>query len=160
MEINVLIDESLETHIETDWFGSIVERALTAQQAPPNVELGLLVTTQEKIRELNKTYLGSDQPTDVIAFYMLPEEDSGGEEHPSFITPPDGITHLGEIVVSYPQAVIQAAEQQHSIRKELAILIIHGVLHILGYRDDTPELKQAMHAREMEILDTIGGDQL
>jgi probable rRNA maturation factor len=72
-----------------------------------------------------------------------------------FVVPPDGVHHLGEVIVSCPQAVIQAKEHQHSIKKELAILIIHGVLHLLGYDHEEPEQERQMRGRETEILSQI-----
>jgi probable rRNA maturation factor len=65
------------------------------------------------------------------------------------------VLHLGEVVISFPQAVIQAEERGHSVKREVAILIIHGVLHLLGYEDEKPELKRLMSAREREILSHI-----
>ena len=156
MEINVLIDEGLEGCLEEGWLQSIAEQALTAQNAGSNAELGLVITSQERIQQLNQSYLGRDEPTDVLAFYMLPDTEETGVDSPAFITPPDGAVHLGEVIISHPQAVIQAEEQHHSIKKEIATLIIHGVLHLLGYKDDTPELKHQMSARETEILTGIG----
>ena len=78
---------------------------------------------------------------------------SAAEE--TFVAPPDRVLHLGEVIISYPQAVIQAEECQHSLKKELAILIIHGVLHLLGYDHDKPEPERKMRAREAEILSGI-----
>ena len=156
MEINVLIDEGLEDCLDVSWLQSIAEQALVAQNAGSNVELGLVVTTQEKVQQLNLSYLGKDEPTDVLAFSMLPDADEIGAGLPPFVTPPDGTLHLGEVIISYPQAVIQAEEQHHSIRKEIATLIIHGVLHLLGYKDDNPELKHQMSAKETEILTSMG----
>jgi probable rRNA maturation factor len=152
MEINVLIDEGLEGCLDTDWLQSIAEQALMAQNAGSNVELGLVIATEERVQQLNRSYLGRDEPTDVLAFSMLPATEEIGADLPPFVTPPDGVLHLGEVIISYPQAVIQAEERHHSIRKEIAILIIHGVLHLLGYKDDKPELKRQMSNREAEIL--------
>jgi probable rRNA maturation factor len=87
-----------------------------------------------------------------MAFSMLPTAEEAGEGSSTFVTPPDGTLHLGEVIVSYPQAVIQADEQHHSINKEIATLIIHGVLHLMGYDDDKPELRLQMSRREMEII--------
>jgi len=155
MEINVLIEEGLEGCLELGWLQSIAEQALIAQNAGSNVELGLVITSQERVQQLNRSYLGKDEPTDVLAFSMFPATEEIGADLPPFITPPDGVVHLGEVIISYPQAVIQAEEQHHSIRKEIATLIIHGVLHLLGYKDDNPELKRQMSAREAEILTNI-----
>ena len=154
MEINVLIDDGLEEHLDVCWLQRIAKQVLTLQHVGSKAELGLVITSQERVRELNRNYLGRDAPTDVLAFPMLPAE----EEPATFVLPPDGIRHLGEVIISYPQAVIQAGEQGHSTEKEIAILVIHGVLHLLGYGDETPELKQQMQAREQEILSRIGID--
>ncbi len=156
MEINVLIDEGLEDCLDIGWLESIAEQALIAQNAGSNVELGLVITSQERVQQLNRSYLGKDEPTDVLAFSMLPAAEEIGADFPPFVTPPDGVVHLGEVIISYPQAVIQAEEQHHSIRNEIATLIIHGVLHLLGYEDDNPELKRQMSARETEILTGMG----
>ena len=74
--------------------------------------------------------------------------------------PPDGVLHLGEVIISYPQAVIQAEEHQHSKKREVAILVIHGILHLLGYEHDKPELESIMSSREQAILSIIENDGL
>jgi len=90
---------------------------------------------------------------------MLPELPAEGELGvPPFVIPPDGVLHLGEVIISYPQAVIQAEEHHHSIKREIAILTIHGVLHLLGYEHDKPGLERQMRAREAEILSSIEVD--
>jgi probable rRNA maturation factor len=151
VEINVLIDEGFEERLDAGWLEGIGEQVLSLQHADSKAELSLVFTSQERIRELNRKYLGRDAPTDVLAFPMLEAEEESG-----FVPPPDGIRHLGEVIISYPQAVIQAGEQGHSIEKEIAILVTHGVLHLLGYGDETPELKQQMQAREQVILSHLG----
>jgi len=152
MEINVLVDEGFEGCPEASWLRSVVEQVLIAQGVGSDVELGLVITSQERVQQLNKSYRGKDEPTDVLAFYMT---SAAGE---AFVAPPDGVRHLGEVIISYPQAVIQAKEHQHSIKKELAILIIHGVLHLLGYDHEEPELERRMRGREADILSQIGAD--
>ena len=152
MEINVLIDEEYEGEIEAGWLGSVVEQVLVAENTAPEAELGLVITSQARIRELNLVYLGIDEPTDVLAFPMGPEVDS---DMPDFVTPPDGAVHLGEVIISYPQAFMQADEHRHPVKKEVAILITHGVLHLLGYDHSAPEQEQRMRAREAEILGLI-----
>ncbi|MFC1974634.1 rRNA maturation RNase YbeY [Chloroflexota bacterium] len=150
MEINVLIDEGLGECLEVGWLQSVAEHVLVAEGTDSEVELGLVITCQERIQQLNRSYRGKNEPTDVLAFAMLP-----GAALPPFAVPPDGVLHLGEVIISYPQAVMQAEEHQHSIKKEITILIIHGVLHLLGYEHDKPELRRHMTARETEILSHI-----
>jgi len=154
MEINVLVDEHLEAGLEVSWLQGIARQVLEAQGVGAEAELGLFIATQERVKQLNRDYLGRDEPTDVLAF-------SAGEgveaELPPFVPPPDGVLHLGEVIISYPQAVIQAEEHRHSTEKEIAILIIHGLLHLLGYEHDKPELERQMRDREAELLSYIGG---
>ena len=160
MEINVLIEEDLEEYLGESWLQSLAEQILIVQDADSRVELGLVITVQERVQQLNRSYLGKDEPTDVLAFSMLPEPLATGESEVSspFVQPPDGVLHLGEVIVSYPQAVIQAEEHQHSVKREIAILIIHGVLHLLGYEHDKPEPERQMKTREKEILSCIEGE--
>ena len=158
MEINVLIAEGLEARLEVSWLQSVAEQALVAQKVSPDAELSLVIAGQERVRQLNRDYLGRDAPTDVIAFSMLPELLAGGEPGaPPFVAPPDGVSHLGEVIIAYPQAVIQAEEHHHPAKKELAILIIHGVLHLLGYDHAEPDQERQMRAREAEILSQVEG---
>lgn len=156
MEINVLIDEGLEGCPEAGWLESMAGKVLAAQGVGPDAEMGLVIATEERIRELNRTYLGKDEPTDVISFHMLPAEAGSGEGLPPFVAPPDGISHLGEVIISFPQAVAQAEEHGHTVEREMTILIIHGILHLLGYDDEEPVLKERMSAREREVLGEIG----
>lgn len=158
MEIDVLVDEGLEGCPEASWLERVAEKVLVAQRADSGTELGLVIAGQERVRQLNLSYLGKDEPTDVLAFAMLPEQSR--ECLAPFVAPPDGIKHLGEVIISYPQAVSQAEEHQHSTKREIAILIIHGVLHLLGYDHAQPELEREMRAREEEILSHIEGGLL
>ena len=153
MEVAVLVEEGFEECPEASWLEGVVEQTLVARGVDSRTELSLVITGQERIRQLNLSYLGKDEPTDVLAFAMLSGQTQ--DEFVPFVTPPDGIKHLGEVIVSYPQAVSQAEEHQHSVKRELAILIIHGVLHLLGYEHDKPELESEMRARETEILSHI-----
>ena len=155
MEINITIDGEYEGCPEPDWFQGVIARVLDAQNAGENAEIGLLITGQERIQTLNRAYRGEDRPTDVLAFYMTSEEEKHEAESERFVVAPDGLVHLGEAVISYPQAVIQAQEHGHSTGKELAILIIHGVLHLLGYDHERPEQRREMAAREQAILHKI-----
>jgi probable rRNA maturation factor len=154
MEINVLIDEGVAAPFGVDWLENIARQVLIAQNTGSAVELGIFITSQERVQQLNRSYRGRDEPTDVLAFANMEEIETGS---PPFVTPPDGVQHLGEVIISYPQAVMQAEEQQHPVEREIALLIIHGVLHLLGYDHDEPEPECLMRARETEIMSSIDG---
>jgi len=152
MEISVLIDEEFKGRLEVSWLQYIAEQVLAVQEVGSSAELGLVITSQERVQQLNRNYREKDEPTDVLAFSTREEI---GADFPPFVQPPDGVLHLGEVIISYPHAVIQAEEHQHSIKREIAILIIHGVLHLLGFEHDKPELEHQMRAREGKILSYI-----
>ena len=148
MEIDVLVDEAFEGKVSADWLKGVARLVLEAEGADPTAAMSLVITGQDEIRQLNAVHLGEDEPTDVLAFPLQPDED----EEDGFILPPDGAVHLGEVIISYPQAEIQAGERGHPVQRELAVLLVHGVLHLLGYDHDTPEREARMKAREAALL--------
>jgi probable rRNA maturation factor len=154
MEINILIDEGVEGCPTQSWLEGITRQVLEAQGAGAEVELGLVIASGERVRQLNREYRGKDEPTDVLAFSA--REETGAEQTP-FVQPPDGVIHLGEVIIAYPQAATQAEEHRHSLKKELAILIIHGLLHLLGYEHDKADAELQMRARETELLSYVEG---
>jgi len=156
MEINVLFDEGFNGCLDTGWLEGIARATLAAQGIGDDVEMGLVIASQQRVQELNRTYRGQDKPTDVLAFALLPE--TGVEPDLSFTVPPDGVKHMGEVIISYPQAARQAEERQHSLKREVAILVIHGVLHLLGYDHIESDETALMSGREAEILRIIEAD--
>ena len=80
-------------------------------------------------------YLDEDRPTDVLSFPMNEQLATA----PAFVKVPDGKLHLGDIVISYPQATKAADEHRHPVKREVEILLIHGILHLLGYDHDAPD---------------------
>ena len=131
------------------WIKKIVRQVLRAEGVAPPYEVSLVFTDSETVKQLNRDYRGVDETTDVLAFYMLPQKGADS----SFALPPDGVTRLGEVIISYPQAVAQAREQGHSPETELALLVIHGILHLLGYDHEKPEEESKMRERERELLE-------
>jgi probable rRNA maturation factor len=99
---------------------------------------------------LNRAHRQIDRATDVLSFPLQPVE-SG-----DFVLPPGAPLHLGDVVVSYPRAVAQADEYGHSVPRELAYLVAHGVLHILGYDHEDAADQRRMRQREEEVLQPRG----
>lgn len=151
MEINVLISAEFKSQLKRSWLKSVAEEILKSQCIIGSVEMGLVITNQEEVQQLNQKYRGINGPTDVLAFSIQ----EGGADPAKFIEPPNGVRHLGEVIISYPQAFEQAEEHEQPVEKEMAILLIHGVLHLLGYEHDEPPLEREMRAKEAEILSLI-----
>jgi len=148
-EIGIFIEKEFQGMVDGGWVKKIVLQALKAEGVAPPYEVSLVFTDSETVQRLNRDYRGADEPTDVLAFYMLPQKGTDS----SFALPPDSVAHLGEVIISYPQAAEQAREQEHSLERELALLVIHGILHLLGYDHEEPEEEGKMRERERELLE-------
>ena len=148
-EIGIFVEEKFRGVMNGGWVKKIVRQILKAEGVAPPYEVSLVFTDPETVQRLNRDYRGVDEPTDVLAFYMLPQK----EADDSFALPPDGVTRLGEVIISYPQAAEQAKEQGHSTERELALLVIHGILHLLGYDHEKPAEESKMRERERELLE-------
>ncbi len=148
-QIDIHVEIEFQGVVDKRWVRRIAQDVLKAEKVASPYEVSLVFTDSETVRQLNRDYRGIDEPTDVLAFYMLSQK---GDDS-SFTLPPDGITRLGEVIISCPQAIEQAKEHGHSVAKELALLIIHGVLHLLGYDHEEPEEEKKMKDREGELLE-------
>jgi len=153
MELGIQIDDKFQEFLSREWLRQVLEMALSTQIADSAVELSLLVTDDETVQGLNREYRGIDETTDVLSFALT--EEKADAASPLFVTPPDGLLHLGEIIISYPQAAKQAEENRHPIEKEIALLIIHGALHLLSYDHAKPAQENEMHALEEKILSEV-----
>jgi probable rRNA maturation factor len=98
--------------------------ALVGELAPEARSFAVRFASDREVRRLNRGFRGKDRPTDVLSF-------PGGET-------PEG-RHLGDVVIAVPTARRQAAEQGHAVERELRTLLLHGVLHCLGYDHETDD---------------------
>ncbi len=153
------------------WLRRVAQGALILGQsaqdsgAPLYRALSLTIADDETVRSLNRHYRGLDEATDVLAFaFDHPGEYEGDGPAPvvedvPFVSAPEAPTSrgfAGEVVVSYPQCQRQAQAAGHSAQDELALLITHGVLHLLGYDHAEPQEEQSMQAVEQRILTQLG----
>ena len=148
-QIDIHVEQKFQVVVDEGWVRRVTQTVLKAEGMAPPYELSLVFTDPETVKQLNRDYRGVDEPTDVLAFYMLPQKKA--EDY--FALPPNGVTRLGEVIISYPQAVEQSKEQGHSPERELALLVIHGILHLLGYDHEEPEKEATMRAKERELLE-------
>ena len=150
-EVEIFVEEDFRGVVDEGWVKEIIQQTLKAEGVAPPYQVSMVFTSSETVRQLNRDYRGVDAPTDVLAFYMLPQK---GDDS-SFALPPDGVARLGEVIISYPQAAKQAREQGHSPERELALLIIHGILHLLDYDHEEPEEESKMREKERELMERL-----
>lgn len=128
---------------------AVCTAALAGEGVTGSVLLSLTLVDDAEIREMNLRHRGIDRPTDVLSFPLIDGTDS-------FALPPGAPRELGDVVVSYPRAVAQAEEYGHSVERELAYLVVHGLLHILGHDHEIPSEQAIMRAREEGALGAVG----
>ena len=152
---------------------AVVLETLSQAGIERTVLVALLITTDDIIRSLNKRYRGQDKPTDVLSFPLLekpivnapadqlwmPSDLLYGEKiqiKQAFITPPDITMHLGDIVISWPTVKRQASEVGRTPVYELLFLLSHGILHLIGYDDQTEAGYQSMIRLQQTVMEATG----
>lgn len=155
MRLVIRVDKGFQVRIDKRWLRRLVKESLGAHGVDTEVELSLLITDDATVRDLNKKYRGKDKTTDVLSFAL--EADKRGGAAAGFVMPPGEMVHLGEVIVSYPQAAEQAAERKRALEDELALLVVHGVLHLLGYDHDRPAREREMRSLEQRVLSAVQG---
>lgn len=118
---------------------SLARHALSAEEVDEGAELSLLFVEPDHIRKLNNRFAGNDYPTDVLAFPMMEDDEEGS-------------LLLGDVVICPEVAQKNAAELGHGLQDELAALVVHGTLHLLGYDHQREDDKAKMDTRLREIL--------
>lgn len=132
MAIEIRVHKKFSSQVQRARLKRAASRALNAEKHPGDISI--YVATDSEIRLLNRKFHGTNAVTDVLSF---PSND------------PD---YLGDVVASYDRARVQARQAHWRIAEELDLLIVHGVLHLLGYDDLTPRKRARMWKRQEEIL--------
>ncbi len=153
----------------------VMGTALDAAGATPRASIGLTLSGDAELAELNERHLGESGPTDVLSFPLLPPESFPAHPRasvrgahttdrpssgPSFALPPGRRLHLGDIVVSVERAAVQASEGRGgqtgdvawSVADELRLLVVHGTLHVCGWDHAEPVEEAAMRDLERTLL--------
>ena len=160
-DIFVQVFDELEDEVRASWLERVCAAVLESEGVYQQVSL--VITDDETVRLLNSEYRGLDKTTDVLSFAFdnegeyygdgdVPSEWSPDEE---FVLPPGESAGLGEVIVSYPQAVRQAEEAGHPVQQELAHLITHGILHLMGHDHMNDEDEREMSARERRVMERV-----
>ena len=137
------------------WLERTASAALEAVDPGGAVGVSVVAADDATLRELNRRFRGFDEVTDVLSFGAQGEGEAAPDA-PAFPAAP-GEESIGEVVASLPQAARQARERGASTEEELALLVVHGVLHLWGYEHGAPEEAEAMQAVERSVLAGLFG---
>lgn len=132
---NLIDDERLDSNLLNDL--SELADNLLLDKGIDEAEVSITFVENSKIKELNKIYREKDEITDVLSFPIDEEL-------------------LGEVIISLPRAIEQAEDYGHSLRREVAFLMVHGLLHILGFNHKTDADKSEMREAEEVLLEKHG----
>jgi probable rRNA maturation factor len=116
-------------------------RSVLEKEDVPEAEISLAFVDNPTIHNLNKRYLGHDEPTDVLSFPL---------------SEPNARKLAGELVIGAEVARVQAESRGHDVQAELALYVIHGLLHLCGHDDKTPAAAEEMRRRERFHLQQVG----
>ena len=128
--------------LDLDAFVRLSEFVLEREDVPDQAELSLAIVDLEEMTELNSTYREKDGPTDVLSF---------GCDDPCPVEGDEPIA-LGDVVLAPEIAVEQAEELGRTVEEELNLLLVHGILHLLGYEHDSDKSEAVMRSREEALL--------
>ena len=159
-------DEQSAHPVDTLRLVRLAEQVLAAEGVRGEAELSLLFVDEQSIQDLNKRFAGKDAPTDVLSFPIDEEPpeggrspDSGGSGPGDVPTEPSDLpVLLGDVVICPSVAAKNVAEGVHDDRvqtfdDELALLVVHGILHLMGMDHEDDDEAAAMEAREKDLLE-------
>lgn len=153
-------NEQSQLDVDVARWVDLARSVLGAQGLRLDTEVSLLFVDENTIAELNSRFLGNDGPTDVLAFPIEEERERGGRSPDEGGTGPgDGMTDeddipmlLGDVVVCPTVAARNAAEHGVSVDDEIALLVVHGLLHLVGMDHVDDDEAERMEQRERELL--------
>jgi len=129
--------------IDTKWLKGAATSTLDLESVGREKEVGIVLVDGEKMKDLNEKFRGRKMVTDVLAFPL----------RDNFVSTKD---LLGEVIICVERAKQEAWKRKHSLKEELTLLLVHGILHLLDYRDEKLGERKIMQEREKEILERLG----
>jgi probable rRNA maturation factor len=145
-DISIEVDPPYADEVDVELLAVVARTVLGRESVEPPADLGVWITNEEELHTLNRTFRDVDASTDVLSFGEEQDEES------PFVQAPESVPHLGDVAISFPHVVRQAEEYGHSRQRELAYLLTHGILHLLGYDHEDPEDAQEMRSHEEAAL--------
>ena len=147
--IQVMDDLTLSTEMNLDdlyYLDTIAERVFGILELDPDSELAIVIATDGFVRQLNSQHRGIDKTTDVLSFPSdpLPPE-IAAEETP----------YLGDLIAAYHYTLQQASHHDHRPQDEFALLVVHGILHLIGYDHNTQSDQTKMWEQQAAILEQL-----
>jgi probable rRNA maturation factor len=150
--VNITFSDEQTRAVDESTIVEVAARVLSHERFPDQTELAITAVTDAAIASLKAEHLGIDEPTDVLSF---PIDDLTPGQPPS-VEPAGPPLLLGDVVIAPEYIARQAAANGVTESDELALMVVHGVLHLMGWDHATDADAEAMESREREILAEVG----
>jgi probable rRNA maturation factor len=149
MTITIEVPEAYQSLVDVELLQQAVRCVLAAERTEGDVTVK--ITDDDEVAALNQQFLGKEGPTDVLSFPAGPDDEA-------FVLPPEEAQtpYLGDILIALPYTQRQAQRAGRALQDELALLAVHGALHLMGYDHATPAEKAEMWDRQNAILSGLG----
>lgn len=152
--------------VSASWLEAVCLTVL--QQEGIAQHASLVIADDDTARALNAEYRGVDKTTDVLSFafdnageyYGEGDAPSGWSADDDFVLPPGASAGLGEVIVSYPQAARQARQAGHPVERELAFLVVHGILHLIGHDHVDDDDARVMQSKERVAMERVAMERV
>lgn len=161
--MNVYIEKDVEETFEFEFeelIKNVIFKSLDYLKCPYESEISVLLTDNKGIQNINNEFRQIDKPTDVLSFpimdYITPGDFEFLEESDEAFNPETGELMLGDIIISIEKVKQQAEDYGHTQIRELAFLITHSILHLVGYDHIEQDDMQLMLDKQNNILDELG----
>lgn len=155
VEVFVANEQSDEV-LDLDRIRKLAEEVLSSEDAPSGTEVSIICVDEDAMRSLSRRFLGIDESTDVLAFPIDGEmEEETVETAPGgrVIWPEDGPVILGDVVICPAVTRRYAQETRQRFEEEIDLVVVHGLLHLLGYDHATEEEQAVMDERQRSLLE-------
>jgi len=146
---NIEIQNEHQFEIDESGLRLAIQTVINRHDVDAESGVTVVFATDEAVHDLNKQHRNIDAPTDILSFPADPLPLELAEEEAPY---------SGDLIIAYPYASSQAKKHKHRLHDSLALLVVHGTLHLLGYDHDTPENRAEMWAEQSAALKTLGID--
>lgn len=156
MILEIIDDSNYLNSMQVQMIEKIINLAALKLAVEFEFELDISIVDNETIRALNRDYRSKDVATDVLSFALTESIDEVDWSPSLDEVVPLSPVHLGDIIISFEKAKVQAEDYGHSLERELAFLAVHGFLHLNGYDHQTEEEAEEMFSIQEEVLNDYG----
>ena len=162
-QVSVQIFEEFSESVSPGWIDAVVSSVLSTEPEWSSERVSVVIADDESVAQLNHEHRGLHETTDVLSFsnrhsgqyYGEDDEIGRASDVSNFVLPPGHHTDLGEVIVSYPQVSRQARQAGHTVQKELAVMLAHGILHLLGYDHEREDEAAEMFSLQDRVIATL-----